>query len=466
MPYLGEQANKASHSDIIRNPDVVEFLKDAEYLTPPSEEEKEAIVALFQDPPIAQANNLPDQVIAIDGSLHEFSLDQQLPSTKVGYVKVGCILIEMKQFGELRVGNRVDPFRVAALQKNNSALSFPLPSANVRLKGTSSVRDAFRATVDALLYNPKTRFHAEDATTSLRPTLFHLASSRSGPLETGNPTRLKIHRCPTCDQGPIEMRDVPASQYCPHCGSAVYPSDCLRLWEEVADFQSNATALMRFMTTVEHLMPVHYVRYLRENSLPTLGGLAFFVDGPLAIFGTSAWLHGPIMRYFAEVNAQLEAKGLARLLVIGLQKTGQVVDHLHLIERFIPTNRILPISDQYRYKYIVASRDPSSNGFGSETYYGQDFIYKTPSGRCFVFALPYPFPAKQDAGAGFVQAKTEVVRYTELARTLALINHFELDLYRDSVIPIALAHKYTAISLVPGGRVLDLLTRRAFDQKA
>jgi hypothetical protein len=94
-----------------------------------------------------------------------------------------------------------------------------------------------------------------------------------------------------------------------------------------------------------------------------------------------------------------------------------------------------------------------------ETYYSQDFIYRTPSGRTFVFAVPYPFASKE--GPGFVQAKTEIGRYEELPRTLALIGHFESDLYQNAVVPIALAHRYTAISLVPGGRVLDILTREA-----
>jgi hypothetical protein len=104
-------------------------------------------------------------------------------------------------------------------------------------------------------------------------------------------------------------------------------------------------------------------------------------------------------------------------------------------------------------------------GFGNETYYGQDFIYKTPSGRTFVFALPYPFGSKENSSLVFHQAKTETWRYTDLSRAIALINHFECDLYENAVIPIALANRYTAISLVPGGRVLDLLTREILDRK-
>jgi hypothetical protein len=69
------------------------------------------------------------------------------------------------------------------------------------------------------------------------------------------------------------------------------------------------------------------------------------------------------------------------------------------------------------------------------------------------------------AGLDFASVKTEMERYTDLTKALALINHFETDLYENAVVPIALAHRYTAISLSPGGRVLDLLTRKAMDIK-
>jgi hypothetical protein len=166
------------------------------------------------------------------------------------------------------------------------------------------------------------------------------------------------------------------------------------------------------------------------------------------------------MHYLNEINLKLVASGQERLLIIGLQKTGQVVDHVRMLDRFLPDNRLFPLDDDYRYRYVLAGRDQAANGFGSETYYGQDFIFKTPSGRSFVFALPYPFTSKNEPGTRFVDAKIDLGRYHELARCLALIQNFESDLYENAVVPVALAHRYTAISLVPGGRVLDLLSRR------
>jgi hypothetical protein len=295
---------------------------------------------------------------------------------------------DLAQYRSLRVGAFVDPFRVADLQRQTTPLTFALPSANICWGGKTSVRDSFRAAVDSSLLGEPTCFDEADYRTSLRSTLFYLASLRPDGMGTGDPTRLKVLRCPDCGKGPFELVDTPAQQYCPACGSEIYPTDCLRIWEEVTDFQSNAEALSRFMTLVEHPLPFHYIRYLATESLGALGALAFFVDGPLAVFGNSAWLSAAILRFVAQVNARLAHAGYPRLVLIGLQKTGQLVDHANLIARHVPDHRLFAVDDDYRYRYVIPNRDPAERGFGDVTYCGQDFLYRTESGRTFVFALP------------------------------------------------------------------------------
>jgi hypothetical protein len=137
------------------------------------------------------------------------------------------------------------------------------------------------------------------------------------------------------------------------------------------------------------------------------------------------------------------------------------MDHARLIERFLPKGRgvLRVIDDLYRSTYITGSDTPSSN-FGNETYYGQDFLFKTERNRIFNFALPYPFPDKGVGGSDFVHQKADLNRYGSLIkRACDLIRHFELDLYDNAIVPVALAHRHASISLVPGGKVLDLLTR-------
>ena len=212
---------------------------------------------------------------------------------------------------------------------------------------------------------------------------------------------------------------------------------------------------------LEHILPAHYIRlFLRERPL-LLTNMAFFVDGPLAMFGNAAWIHRSLMIFLENAKRKLSRFNARPILMIGLQKSGQIVDYINFVDRFLPKNKIYCIDDDFRYEHIIGNRDPAGKTFGFETYYGQDFIYKTASGKTFNILLPYPFPSKEMARINFKVEKTNIERYENLPKALALINHLESDLYKNAVVPIALAHRYTAISFEPGGRVLDLFARQS-----
>ena len=462
MPYEGELADKSSHSQIVRHPDVAEFLTGCQFLRQPSQAAADEMSSHFVDWPVAESELLPPMLIAIDGSWHEGSVDERLlPSTRVGYVQIGCVLIDVKQFQRLRADKgMVDPFAVAKLEDSNSPLVFPLPSSNVRWGGAFDVREGFRAAVDQHFYGAATRFRADDPASSLRSTLFALAARREGPLATGDPGVLRLHRCPNgCPRRDIDVRDVPERQTCPGCGRPVFPTDSLRVWENVEDFQPNAEGLGRLMMAVEHLMPIHYMRWILRHSPTALSQTAFFIDGPLAIFGNAAWIHGPILSFVRDADNRLNDLGLPGIVLVGIQKSGVLVDYMNVIGDHVLPNRLLLVDDDYRYRHVMGSSMRQARIFGSETHYGQDFIYKTETGRVFVFDLAYPVGDKSTAG--FAAASRDPNLYSSLSRALGLVQRFESDLYENATIPTVLAHRYTAISLRPGGQVLDLLTRRA-----
>lgn len=478
MPFENERSSKTSHADVIRNPDVETFLADCQVMTVPTEAEGQAFASQFMIPPSIDTVALPATVVAIDGSLYESQVyPHALPSTRVGYVKVSTFMIDTHEFaGVIDQGSGlVDPFRLARLQDDASALSLALPGSNVRFQNRASVREGFRAALEQHFLNPKT-WVGDDPKKSLRSTLFALAASRSqhSALYTGDAKVLRLHKCPSCDEPatsvqPIEVRDQDAPQQCPYCQEQLFATDCLRIWEAVAEGAPIGEALGRTMSVVEHLLPMHYARNLVQADLDTAAGLTFFMDGPLAVFGNAAWIHAGILRIYHDLCQKLTSHGREPIYMLGLQKTGAVREHVDLIDRYVPTNRLFAIDDDYRYKY-VSPRDTSSNkanddiGFGLETYYGQDFIYKTAGAKTFVFGMPYPFPSKAQAksltGKPFKSAKTEIARYPHLAKVLKVLDYFESDLYTNASIPLALAHQHTAISLMPGGKVLDIMTHK------
>lgn len=453
--------DKTTHVEIVENPDVKDFLAHCKYMVEPSGQESRKVASLFVKH-VLQKEKLPVNVISIDGSSYEASINDNLPYTRVGFVKVGNVLIKRDAYNDLGKHKYINPFSIAEMEKATSSTVFALPSSNVQYGGKESVRDGFRLALDNYLF--KYRNNPNDTRTSLRTTLFKLASYRTGSNCTDSDKELILHQCPNprCTAKNISVWNIEEEQLCPECGETIYPSDCLRIWEEVGDNGSNQSALSRFTNVIEHLFAIHYIRMIVDFSpqsyVETLSDVCFFMDGPLAIYGNSAWVHNAIMKYLYEINKVMKKYGRRPVLIIGLIKSGVIVDYFKMINKDIEFETILCLSDEVRNKYINYDRKPSSSTFGSETYYGQDFIYKAKSGKLIVFNLPYPFENKSDV-KNFVVKKSDISNYENLNLSLCLLNEFECDLYENTVVPVALARKHTVISLKPGSQVLDLLTR-------
>ncbi len=410
------------------------------------------MAASFMPAPKGTPPRLPHFVVASDASKSDAPINDKLPSTQLGFIKVSHVLVAMEKYAEL-IDPRsrfVDPFKAADMHRNAQPITYVLPGSNIRYRGASNVRDGFRRAV----YDQLTADRRDGGNRMvLTETLLAL-----------NDGQINMKSCPSssCD-ATIEHLTFTSSapvQDCPTCGVTIYATDWLRLHEGLSDFGDNTSAMTRMMNTVEHLLLAAFILELLDGNPAALGSIAFVMDGPLALFGEPAKLHPRIMNLLHRANQKLAQLKQEPLLVMGLQKTGGIMDHARLLERFLPADVLRVIDDTYRHTYITGSDTPSAN-FGNETYYGQDFLFKTERGRIFNFALPYPFASKE-AGGGvpFAQLKVDVQRYGSLVeRACDLIRHFELDLYDNAIVPVALAHRHASISVMPGGKVLDLLTR-------
>ena len=451
--------DRTSHIDIIENPDVKSFLDNCKFMVEPTGKELDEIISHFVSVPEAEYD-LPQKIISIDGSNYEASVRNEMPFTKVGFVKISNLLLKRNAYKDLSHGRFVNPFEVAKLSKDNTSLSFAFPSANMKYKDEISVRDGFRRALDESLYS--CRFDDSDPSTSVRTTLFRLAAHRR---ENSENDKLTLFKCPSCGAEEIELWDIPEKQLCPHCKKAVYPSDCLRIWEDVGDAGSNQSALTRFTNSFMHILIAHYIRFLKEKSpesyLNALTDLCFIVNGPLAVFGNPAWIHSCILKYLYDINQELITSGRAPIIVLGVLKSGPVCDYFKMIGNSVPNDTLFCLSDDFRNQYIMFDRDPSSTTFGAETYYGHDFLFKTKNAKLFVFNALLPFRDKQDKES-FKTEKTKIVNYRNIGTYAKLIEEFECDLHSAALVPVALAQKYSAISLEPGGKVLDLLAQASF----
>ncbi|ATD08280.1 DNA double-strand break repair nuclease NurA [Pseudoalteromonas piscicida] len=464
MPYSRESAGKGGHIDLVKNPDVQNFLNECKCLTQPSAEEAKKITedyVYWED----GNSKLPDYVVASDASPYKEAISGLFPSTQIGYVKNSMIIIEVSEFDNLQPvnSNFVDPFKVAELHRSGDPISFTLPGCNVRYKGAETVKDGFRLAVYEQLSDMRTSFTNDDN--------FNVV----GTLLAIDDGEVELELCPACgSKEEFKFKKSEEVQRCVACQKDVYITDVMRIHEQISDLGDNGSAITRFMNVVEHLIIASFIRMVGYRDPSLLSRMAFIVDGPLAIFGQPAKVHTRLLRLYEKVRKHLVEKGYQPPLIIGIQKTGPAVEHAKALCPYIPMGAFRVIDDEYRHKYIAARSETSAN-FGHETYYGQDFIFKTRSGKVFVFGLVYPFAKKvpshiegeeatSNSKARFSEEKVEVERYREqLKLAMSLITHFELELYENAIVPIALAHRHASISLVPGGRVLEILSKKGLN---
>lgn len=448
MPYNRERGSKSGHMDLVKNPDVENFLQNCDYMREPSEVEGQEIAKAFA--PAPHSDKLPLKVVASDASPYSEPLTDKFPSTQLGYVKVSLVLVDLKEFDSLtQPGTRyVDPFKAAKLHRNANGIAFTLPGSNIRYKGAKTVQDGFRRAVYEQYKDARTNFKPGGAY-SLADTLLHISDGEIG-----------IDRCPSCSsqEEPFSFDAVGTVLTCNECGEEVYLTDKLRLHEQLSDYGNNTSAITRFMNVTEHLLVASCIRTLLDIDPVGLSNMGFIVDGPLAIFGQPAKIHASLLAFYYRVATDLKKRNLPSPIILGLQKEGQIMEHARVINRFIEPGSYRAVDDNYRAEYIRGNEMLNAN-FGHETYYGQDFILKTESGRIFTVGIPYPFSNKLNP-AEFAKKKVDSTYYGEtLARAFQLIRYFEFDLYENAVVPIALAHRHASISLVPGGKVLDIVTR-------
>ena len=449
MPYPGQKASKTGHCDLPLSPGVAEVLRHCAYRQEPDGGEALEVIDSYRDAP--SGGPPPRAVVASDGSVYSEVDRSRFPGTQMGYVNVSLAFLDVPDYEALRApgGRFVDPFAVAALLRDAHTRSFALPGANVRYKDTGSTQEGFRLAVWE-------QMSSRDTALAERYGTDHTLCDTLLALHEGC---LRIERCPDCGADASDRLVFTEATHpisCPECRGPVFPTDVLRLHEPVADYNSVSASMTRFMNVAEHLQVATLVRALARQDPRRLSQTAFLLDGPLAIFGEPARLSRLFMTFYHDVSRALTGQGLPPLLLMGLQKTGTAMEHALGIARHLPPNVFRMIDDAYRNRYLAPVRN---DHFGYETYFGQDFILKTRSGRLFVVGLPYPCSGRTGAEE-FSARKADLSAYgAGVARAFDVIRRFECDLYENALVPIALAHQQSSISQAPGGKVLDALTR-------
>lgn len=337
MPYEGEYAHYQPLKRIVESERVQQLLRRSRVIDP-------SILAQQATPKAPPAaGSLPSLVLAIDGSHAEVDVRNGYPGAKVGYCSVASIVLDLAEVERLDVERPVNPIDFRRTEDPSSDAS-ALPGCNVITRDHVSAKDSFREAVFDLLHDAIV--DEEDNTRLLATYQALLAYKLTGTIA-----------CPYTHLGCDREVSIAANVGTCSCErrKPLFPTDALRIHERFNDDSgSNGEVFGYVMSAWERLLLIHLLRcFEQRNWLDRLNAIAFFLDGPLAIFGPPAWLSAAISRELQRLNTAVRAKTGDDMIIVGIEKSGNFVAHFEEIDRredgsqhFQPGSYFLP-TDSY-----------------------------------------------------------------------------------------------------------------------
>ncbi len=441
MPYEGEFATYRSIRRIVENPKVQALLNRCRFL----EIDRTQASTTPYAAPVAAAQ-LPELVLAIDGSYQEVDVKNGFPGAKVGYVTVASVLLDLHRITELDEYRPINPIEFRTTE-HAETIDAAMPGTNITTIHETTARAAFRKQLYDVFYDViLDEVHHTRLLTTYEELLAHKPQT--------NPQSCPYKESNDCN---IEFVVGPGISACPGCGGQIYSTDALRIHERFNDLGSNGEAFGLVMQVWERVLLVHYLRcFEKQNILDKVTKLAFFVDGPLAVFGPPAWLSAAISIELKRINTKVQQMTNKDLVIVGVEKTGNFVEHFSQIDqteepgvtRYGPRTYTLLV-DAYIKSRITCS--DSDRRYGKDTYFGRKMFYKSASGAMIVATIPFLNDAQDTL------ATDDPALYPQLPAIFTLLDKLASSRHLNAVTPLVAAHSYAAIPLNLGTRVLRSL---------
>jgi hypothetical protein len=388
--------------------------------------------------------------LAVDGSYVVERIRDGLPSVLYGFAQAAAAYVDLGILETQKAERFVDPHEIDRAV-NTALVTLDLPVAGAYTREGVDIATSWREALDQLFRAKKVEVNRLNQ--SLLELLF-LLHGKPGEPAARVPVNCVTESC---------REDVPVPSDgvdCSDCGVHLYPTDVLRIHEEVGEEGSNQSALGRVMSVVELLVLVGLATLLWEQSrhelLPTT---LFIVDGPLAMYGPPAKLRGRALDYFQGMVATTPGDAP---YVCGLEKTGAMVDYARQLARHdVLEPGDLLVCDEDVIRRVTNATN--ARGYGKETYWGRKFIYRALDGRVVVPTIMPPTGAPYDITGG----QPDPAAYPTLPAILDVIDRTGSSMYVDGIIPVAAAHGKAAFPIGVGTDVLRLVakTRLGLDRQ-
>lgn len=391
----------------------------------------------------------PDLLLAIDGGYVSADVDTGYPGAEIGYITVAAVLILVDKLREVAASDIIDPVEHRKTQRRSS-VDTAVPGRGVVLEGDQTPEASMRRTV----FEEMAAYRVFDDSETLLDTYEVLMVS--APAD-------RTVWCPCERRRPYQRAS--GRYFCgePDCGGVLYSTDAMRLQELFSAHDSCEKLYGHLMSALERLWLVHALRAFERRGpqwLAAISRMAFVVDGPLAMYGTPAWLSNPIRAELARINALQKALTGCDMMIVGIEKTGAFVRHFEMLDTRADDGRVrfpagwqLLLTDGYIRRHIVPSVEERQ--YGRNTYFGRKLLYKSCLGHRLVVNIACFSDEQRDLSTAAAE------QFPRLADVLALLDDVSSNMYPNSISPLIAAHSEAAIPLNLGKHILEEIAQKA-----
>lgn len=440
MSYISKQgrrpmefASKSSHSHIVKDIEVVEFLNSCNVPKSISEVDFNKHVVIDH----GNVKNPIKSIIAIDGGYTEVSVRKEFPSAKLAFFQFGALIFSVSDLEDISNKPFIEPEDISKL-KEIQRFKLVIPTKNMSTQNHVNLTDSVRKTIYDF-FNKNV-----DGDRFIETLAWFLYEEYSSKHESWN-----LARCPVCEKSNIELNkkamSVNYTFKCSKCGGEIYLTDVFRLHEAI-DNELGAGGILGYLTNLlEQMILIHLIRLILKTKPALLSEILFLKDGPLAFFGQTANMHSP-MRQLVKYLFQNY-----NLFLAGLEKSGSFVEHADEVSGKLKTDSILIIDNEYIYKYIIPGKADPNNVYGQTTYFGNKVIFKTLEDKIYVVTVPtsdiLPTPKKNDL--------------RNLDEILTNIKMLKCDMYDSALVPIALVNSLVSLANHPSSVILEKFAKKS-----
>lgn len=446
MPFEHEFASYEPLRRILENEKVDELQK--RMLIRPRISDKEKLrPSLVNVIALPKSEWIPDMILAIDGGYQCVPIQNGFPGSEVGYITVASVLMLMKDVRNFAKKEFINPRKFRETEKS-TAFDAVFPGANIIIDNEKSPRTSLRR----LIYE---QFNLSSAFSDFETLLDTYEVLLKYRQDEGN-TNIPNSPLEEFDGNESQKMQVDFGEYkCSKTGQSLFSTDALRIHELHKDSGTNGEMYGQLMLVIERLWLIHLLRaFEMKNWLAALKNVAFILDGSLAVYSVSAWIVKQLEKEVKRINALQKKVNGNDLLIIGLEKSGQFVEHFkeidtssNGIEDMVPRGTALLLNDSYIKKNIVFSQ--SAKPYGKDTYFGRKFFYKTKNGYRLVPQIAC-FNEEQKN-----MTTAEISQFPRLADACRLLDDLISNRYPNSIAPLISAHAEAAIPLTLGKKMFE-----------